>query len=39
MIDIPLDVIGPVTLKSDDAISPVFTLWLTLMLMFIGKWA
>lgn len=37
LIDIPLDGIGPVIIQSNDAISPVFTLWLTLMLMFIGK--
>lgn len=36
-IDIPLDGLGPVTLSSDNVISPVFTLWLTLMLMFIGE--
>jgi len=32
-----LDGLGPVNVASDTAISPVFTLWLTLMLMFIGE--
>jgi len=32
-----LDGLGPVNIASDTAISPVFTLWLTLMLMFIGE--
>ena len=35
--DFPLDSLRPVTITGDaEAISPVFTLWLTLMIMFIG---
>ena len=36
-IDIPLDGIGLVGMPAAEAISPVFTLWITLVVMYIGE--
>ena len=35
-VDIPLDGLGLVGFPAADAISPVFTLWITLVLMYLG---
>ena len=36
-VDIPLDGLGLVGFPAADAISPVFTLWITLVLMYLGQ--
>ena len=36
-VDIPLDGLGLVGFPAADAISPVFTLWITLVLMYLSK--
>lgn len=36
-IDIPLDGIGLVGMPAAEAISPVFTLWITLVVMYLGE--
>ena len=36
-IDIPLDGMGLVGIPAAEAISPVFTLWITLVVMYLGK--
>lgn len=36
-IDIPLDGMGVVGFPAEEAISPVFTLWITLVLMYLSK--
>ncbi len=36
-IDIPLDGMGLVGMPAAEAISPVFTLWITLVVMYLGE--
>lgn len=35
-VDVPLDGMGLIGFPAADAISPVFTLWITLVLMYLG---
>ena len=36
-VDIPLDGRGLIAISAAETISPVFTLWVTLVLMYLGK--
>ena len=35
-VDIPLDGIGLISIPAAEIISPVFTLWITLVIMYLG---